>query len=83
MAEDVNPDENEIHAFARGECPVPWSPEWMCIWPNGADQAFVEAMESVGWVWGGVWGAAGGDFAERAKHVTFCDPMHWQLRRPQ
>lgn len=79
IAIDFDPQRNAARSFKRGECPTPWTDEWREIWPRGVDQAFVEAMESVGWTWGGVWGARGGDFAARAHGCAFADPMHFQL----
>lgn len=49
--------------------PEPWSPEWMKIWPNGVDKAFVDAMASCGWSWGGAWKLKDG----------FVDPMHFEF----
>jgi hypothetical protein len=65
IAGDIDADENFAVEFEPGECPEPWSDEWMAIWPHGVDRAFVEAMESCGFAWGGWW-------------KLYCDPMHWQ-----
>lgn len=56
--EDNDPEENWTAA--------PWSPAWMERWPDGHPRAWVEAMESVGFRWGGRWRG-------------FCDPMHFEL----
>lgn len=66
IAVDVDPKRNQAKAFQSGRAPKPWSTEWMELWPDGLDRAFVEAMESVGWVWGGRWG-------------NWSDGMHFQL----
>lgn len=66
IAADIDPDLNFSKTFATGKTPKPWSAEWKKIWPNGLPQAFVEAMESVGFQWGGRW-------------VGYCDPMHYQF----
>ena len=63
---DVNPQDNKAKSFPEGEAPDPWSDEWLEIWPRGVDRAFVEAIESVGWSWGGRWS-------------KFKDGMHFQL----
>jgi len=71
IAFDVDADRNYAKTFAAGTKPVPWSPEWMKIWPSGVDQAFVHALASCGFTWGGSWS-------------TFVDPMHfeWTGSRP-
>ncbi len=63
---DVNSSDNGAKSYKAGEAPVPWSAEWMRIWPKGVDEAFVLAMESCGFSWGGRWS-------------TFVDPMHFQF----
>jgi len=63
IAIDIDADRNFSKTFNAGTEPKPWSPEWMKIWPRGLPQAFVEAMESVGFKWGGRW-------------KQFVDPMH-------
>ena len=80
IAVDFDPQDNGPQKFARGEGPVPWSSEWRRIWPRGVDRAFVQAMESVGFTWGGVWGARGDDFADRARAASYFDPMQFELR---
>ncbi len=80
IAVDIDEHRNGIRTFARGQCPEPWSPEWMRLWPGGFDRGFVEALESVGFTWGAVWGKCGDDFAKRASEVSFCDPMHFEFR---
>lgn len=66
IAIDIDADVNFVKQFAPGKYPTPWSPEWMKIWPKGVDKAFVDAMESCGWHWGGYW-------------MTFCDPQHFEF----
>lgn len=64
---DIDPDNNRAIEFDNpADTPAPWSAEWMKIWPLGIPKAFVEAMESVGFRWGGRWRG-------------FCDPMHMEL----
>lgn len=64
IAIDIDADRNFAKTFSpAAKTPEPWSPEWTKIWPKGLPQAFIEAMESVGFVWGGRW-------------KGFCDPMH-------
>lgn len=65
-AVDIDADNNAAKEFAAGRTPVPWSAEWTAVWPRGLQPWFVEAMESVGFRWGGRW-------------QGFCDPMHWEL----
>lgn len=57
---------SEFNGVAYNWTAEPWSPEWMDRWPDGHPRAWVEAMESVGWRWGGRW-------------KGFCDPMHFEL----
>jgi hypothetical protein len=66
IAVDIDPDQNYAKTFSAGATPAPWSPAWKTIWPKGLPQAFVEAMESVGWSWGGRW-------------KGFVDPMHMEF----
>lgn len=64
---DINPHENFSKRYASIEkVPAPWSEEWYLTWPNGMDKAFVDAIKSVGFSWGGDW-------------RTFKDPMHFEL----
>ncbi len=65
-AVDVDPGNNAPTQFDPGRRPEPWSGAWMKIWPRGLPRWFVEAMESVGFRWGGRW-------------TGFCDPMHFEL----
>lgn len=66
IAIDIDPDRNFAKTFKPATAtPAPWSPAWNAIWPKGLPQAFVEAMESVGFRWGGRW-------------KGFCDPMHFE-----
>lgn len=80
LAVDFDAPQNRAKRFERGSCPRPWSEAWFDHWPLGVDQGFVEALESVGFTWGGCWGTSGEDFAARAAQVRFCDPMHFELR---
>lgn len=80
IAVDINPEDNTARQFTRGAGPAPWSEEWRKLWPRGIPQGFVEAMESVGWTWGGVWGASGRDLFARARACSLFDPMHFELR---
>lgn len=66
IALDINPDDNRARQFEAGATPEPWSPEWDATWPRGLPREFVEAMESVGWRWGGRW-------------KGFVDPMHFEF----
>ena len=66
IAVDVDADLNFSKTFAAGRTPAPWSPEWMKIWPKGLPRPFVEAMESVGFGWGGRW-------------QRFVDGMHFEF----
>ena len=66
IAFDVNPHLNYGKHYARGAAPEPFSEEWKEIWPNGMPKAFVDAIKSVGFSWGGDWS-------------TFKDPMHFEL----
>lgn len=81
IAVDINPSENRAHKFQRGHGPIPWSEAWTDQWPDGMDLAFVEAFESVGFTWGGVWGKSGANFVDRALGCSFFDPMHFELRQ--
>jgi hypothetical protein len=65
IAIDIDADRNFSRWFEPGERPEPWSEEWMAIWPKGVDKAFVDAMASCGFRWGGYW-------------KTYCDPMHFE-----
>ena len=66
VAFDVDPGHNESASFAPGQAPAPFSAAWHIRWPNGLPQAFVEAIESVGFTWGGRW-------------KGFVDPMHFEF----
>lgn len=73
IAVDINSAQNRAVYFDVDEDgPDPWTPEWWAIWPDGMPQAYVEAWESVGWRWGGRWGASPGRKGYR-------DPMHLTL----
>lgn len=64
---DINSQDNFPRRYdSAEEAPKPWMPEWYDTWPNGMDRAFVEAIKSVGFSWGGDW-------------KTFKDPMHFEL----
>lgn len=66
VAFDVDPSLNQAVSFATGQRPEPFSREWRVRWPSGLPREFVEAVESVGFAWGGRW-------------ATFCDPMHFEF----
>jgi hypothetical protein len=66
IAADFDSDLNFSKTFATGQTPEPWSPEWMKIWPKGLPKPWVEAMESVGFIWGGRW-------------KGYVDGMHFQF----
>jgi hypothetical protein len=74
IAFDLDAKVNYARYLDPKNLPVPWSPEWMKIWPKGVDKAFVDAMASCGWSWGGAWKLRDG----------FVDPMHfeWTGRHP-
>lgn len=66
IAIDIDADRNYAKQFASAAAaPKPWSPEWQKLWPKGVPQPFVEAMESVGFFWGGRW-------------PTYKDLMHFE-----
>jgi hypothetical protein len=65
-AVDINSDDNDAAEFKPGQTPEPFGSLWLAQWPRGLPKAFVEAMESVGFRWGGRWRG-------------FCDPMHFEL----
>lgn len=73
IALDINPTENRGKVFKRGDAPEPWSPEWMAIWPSSVPEAFVKAMRSCGFAWGGDWDGDG-----LASDHKFIDPMHFE-----
>ena len=66
VAFDVDSGHNASATFAVGQEPTPFSKAWRVRWPNGLPEAFVEAVESVGFAWGGRW-------------KGFVDPMHFEL----
>jgi len=68
IAWDIDSNVNFSKYLDPKNLPEPWSPEWMKIWPNGVDKAFVDAMASCGWSWGGAWKLKDG----------FVDPMHFE-----
>lgn len=68
IAVDVDSEHNRAVEYDEGARPAPWSEAWRKQWPRGLPRPFVEAFESVGWVWGGRW-------------ARYCDPMHWQWPR--
>jgi hypothetical protein len=71
IAMDINPDENPAIRYKRPQDkPVPFSEEWCELRPNAMPQAFVEAIKSVGFAWGGDW-------------RTFADDMHYELVLPR
>lgn len=65
IATDIDADRNSARTF-KGATPAPFSPLWRSIWPDGLPQAFVEAFEAEGFVWGGRWRG-------------FVDPQHFQI----
>lgn len=70
IAFDVDAKHNGGKSFDKGKKPSPWSTGWLKAWPQGLPQAFVEAVESVGFWWGGRWSAA------------YVDPMHFEFKGP-
>jgi hypothetical protein len=66
IAFDVDPGLNGGKTFNVKSTPLPWSKEWNKLWPNGLSREFVEAVESVGFAWGGRW-------------KGFVDPMHFEF----
>lgn len=73
-AADIDPQYTFAKTFAKGKAPLAWSPEYFAVWPKHFPKAFVEALKSVGLVWGADWDNDG----ETADH-TFLDPMHFSL----
>lgn len=68
IAFDIDADVNYARYLDPKNLPDPFSTEWMKIWPKGVDKAFVDAMASCGWSWGGAWKLKDG----------FVDPMHFE-----
>jgi hypothetical protein len=66
IAFDVDPALNRGVTFAPGKTPPPWSDAWRETWPDGLSREFVEAVESVGFAWGGRW-------------KGYVDPMHFEF----
>lgn len=66
IAFDVDPGLNSGKTFAPDKTPIPFSKEWNKQWPKGLSRPFVEAVESVGFAWGGRW-------------KGYCDPMHFEF----
>jgi hypothetical protein len=67
IAMDINPDENPaIRYKSADDKPIPFSKEWWKIRPDAMPKAFVDAIKSVGFSWGGDW-------------RTFADDMHFEL----
>lgn len=66
VAFDVDPGLNHAVQFSPGQTPEPFGKAWRSTWPKGLPQAWVEAVESVGFTWGGRW-------------KGFCDPMHFEF----
>jgi hypothetical protein len=62
---DIDAETNKAVRFKLGTKPEYWSQHWKSVWPLGLPKEFVEAMESVGLVWGG-------------RFSTYVDPMHFQ-----
>lgn len=74
IAFDIDSRRNFSRTFKRGRGPVAWSPEYMRIWPDGLDRAFIEAVQSVGFAWGSDWDEDG-----VSTDHTYYDPMHCEL----
>lgn len=66
IAFDIDPSLNSGKTFDVKKTPPPWSKEWRKHWPKGLSQEFVEAVESVGFAWGGRWRG-------------YIDPMHFEF----
>lgn len=66
VAFDIDPKANHSSNFSPGQTPEPFGAAWRAHWPKGLPRAFVEAIESVGFAWGGRW-------------KSFCDPMHFEF----
>lgn len=66
IAADIDADLNFAKTYEVGSTPVPWGEEWKATWPKGLPKKFVEAMESVGFTWGGRW-------------KGFVDAMHFEF----
>lgn len=73
IAIDFDAGRNAAKTFTKDTLPKPWSPEWLAIWPRGVDRAFVDAMASCGWSWGGWWNKpdAGGKIFVDPQHAEF------------
>lgn len=66
VAVDIDSDDNPGRNLRdRVE---PWTGAWTRLYPRGLPREVVEAIESVGWEWGGRW-------------FPYVDPMHFQLCR--
>jgi len=68
IALDINPQNNKLRRFKRGEAPEPFSDEWRATWPSGLSESIARAFEEAGFLWGGRW-------------ETTPDPMHFQLTK--
>lgn len=68
IAIDIDAETNGAHDYGDAAAPAPWSEAWMKRWPHGLPRAFVEAMEGVGFVWGGRW-------------RSYSDGMHFQYAK--
>lgn len=66
VAFDVDSVTNQAEQFTAAGTPEPWGDAWQKTWPRGLPQAWVEAVESVGFAWGGRWRG-------------FVDPMHFEF----
>jgi hypothetical protein len=70
IAMDINPDDNPaIRYDSAADKPVPFSDEWHRLRPRAMPRAFIEAIKSAGFAWGGDW-------------KTFADDMHFELVLP-
>lgn len=67
IAMDINHVQNPaIRYKSAADKPVPFSEEWHKLRPRAMDKAFVDAIKSVGWRWGGDW-------------KTFADDQHFEF----
>jgi len=74
IAADFNPKENSAKWFRpRGTAPEAWSDQYWDIWPKGLPRPWTEAMQSVGFAWGGDWDEDGSSVDH-----TFFDGMHFE-----
>ncbi len=78
IAADQNASDNRGIQFGsrahKGPPPKAWTAEWLKLWPDGAPEAFVQAMTSVGLTWGSDWNRDN----DNQDH-TYQDPQHFEL----